>query len=283
MTTMTRNEAAVTEDVGNLVFLEHVNVTVPDQSTAIWFYVVGLGLTRDPYMIVGPTAMWINVGDHQIHTPLKPAQVLRGHVGLVVRDLTVLKWSLTSVQKHLAGTKLAFVDKGDHVDVTCPWGNLYRCYGPGSFGSMTLGIPYIELNVPVGTAAGVRRFYESVFLTPARLEEVGGTAAVVDIGTNQQLVFRESEVVPEYDGHHIAVYVANFSQPYAFLEERGLITEQLTNHQCRFTQIVDPDTGEPLFELEHELRSTRHPLYRRALVNRDPSVPQPGMAPPPAR
>jgi catechol-2,3-dioxygenase len=36
------------EDLGNIVELGHVNVTVPDQSKAIAFYLMGLGLTRDP-------------------------------------------------------------------------------------------------------------------------------------------------------------------------------------------------------------------------------------------
>ena len=37
------------EDVGNIISLEHVNLQVPDQATATLFYIVGLGLTRDPY------------------------------------------------------------------------------------------------------------------------------------------------------------------------------------------------------------------------------------------
>ena len=41
------------DDLGNVVALEHVNVTIPDQATAVTFYVLGLGLTRDPYMNVG--------------------------------------------------------------------------------------------------------------------------------------------------------------------------------------------------------------------------------------
>jgi hypothetical protein len=43
-----------TQDVGNIVALEHVNVTIPDQQLATLFYVVGLGLTRDPYLMPGP-------------------------------------------------------------------------------------------------------------------------------------------------------------------------------------------------------------------------------------
>jgi len=41
------------QDVGNIVALEHVNVRVPDQQLATLFYVVGLGLTRDPYLMPG--------------------------------------------------------------------------------------------------------------------------------------------------------------------------------------------------------------------------------------
>ena len=36
------------EDLGNIVELGHVNVTVPDQTKATAFYLMGLGLTRDP-------------------------------------------------------------------------------------------------------------------------------------------------------------------------------------------------------------------------------------------
>ena len=43
------------EDVGNIVLLEHVNLQIPDQPTAILFYVVGLGFTRDPYLSVSKT------------------------------------------------------------------------------------------------------------------------------------------------------------------------------------------------------------------------------------
>ncbi|MCH9036001.1 MAG: hypothetical protein IH860_01600, partial [Chloroflexi bacterium] len=85
-------------------------------------------------------------------------------------------------------------------------------------------------------------------------------------------IFRETaEALRPYDGHHIAVYVADFSGPYRFLKRSGLITEEFANHQFRFQDIVNPKTGEKLFQLEHEVRSMRHPMYRRNLVNRDPA------------
>ena len=73
-----------TEDLGNSIHLEHVNVTVPDQRLATLFYVAGLGLTRDPYLMVSDTNMWVNVGRSQFHLPSGNAQVLRGHTGIVI-------------------------------------------------------------------------------------------------------------------------------------------------------------------------------------------------------
>ena len=49
------------EDLGNVVALEHVNIRVPDQRLATLFYIKGLGLTRDPYLMTGVENMWVNV------------------------------------------------------------------------------------------------------------------------------------------------------------------------------------------------------------------------------
>ena len=35
--------------------------------------------------------------------------------------------------------------------------------------------------------------------------------------------------------------------------------------------IIDLDTSEVLFQIEHEVRSVTHPLYARPLVNRNPA------------
>src|SRR5258708_303364 len=107
MQTLTRNDTAGAEDVGNIVSLEHVNTQIPDQSLATLFYIVGLGFTRDPYMNVGLTNMWINIGDQQFHLPTGTPQVLRGHTGLVVPDVNGLKERLTTIQGQL-GTSTDF-------------------------------------------------------------------------------------------------------------------------------------------------------------------------------
>ncbi len=260
------------EDIGNIVLMEHVNLHVPDQLTATLFYVVGLGFTRDPYMLVSLENMWINVGEQQFHLPTRGAQVIPGHIGVVVPDLERLQERLKAVQDRLAGSRFAWSVDDAQVLVTCPWGNHFRFYNPGpGFGDIALGIPYVEFQVKAGAAKGIARFYEEVMRSPSQIESNNGVpVARVGIGRNQWLLFRETDgEIPPYDGHHIAVYVANFSGPYGFLKRHNLIMD-VRDHQFRFKDVVDPGTGEELFVIEHEVRSLRHPMYHRLLVNRDP-------------
>ena len=41
-------------DAGNIVFWDHINMRVPDQVAAIVFFIEGLGLSRDPYLLSEP-------------------------------------------------------------------------------------------------------------------------------------------------------------------------------------------------------------------------------------
>jgi hypothetical protein len=65
--------------------------------------------------------------------------------------------------------------------------------------------------------------------------------------------------------------VADFSGPHQFLLKHKLVTEESNPDQYRFKDIVDPENGKLLFELEHEVRSLRHPMYGRPFVNRNPA------------
>ncbi len=263
------------QDMGNVLGMEHLNVTVPNQEWAQTFYAAGLGFTRDPYMMVGPENMWINIGQQQFHLPTSTPQVFPGPIGLVVPDLEALKARLVRIRERLDGTKFSCAQDDDgSVTATCPWGNTFRIHAPGpQFGDMTLGIPYVEFPVKPGTAAGIGQFYKEIFGTSYALTQDMNCAQVkVKVGPQQCLIFRESpQDIPEYDGHHLAIYVANFSGPHAFLKQRGLITEESNNFQYRFQDIVHPETGRKLFTLEHEVRSMTHPMFGREFVNRNPS------------
>ncbi|HUH85704.1 MAG TPA: hypothetical protein VLX85_13930 [Stellaceae bacterium] len=262
------------EDLGNVVALEHVNVRVPDQRLATIFYVSGLGLTRDPYLMTGIDNMWINVGRSQFHMPTGNPQVLRGHVGLVLPDREALLRRLERVRPDLEGTRFGFAEHNDYVEATSPWGNRLRLYEPDPrFGRIELGMPYVEFEVPMGTAAGIARFHREMLEAPAETgEDERGRRARCTVGHQQYFIYRETDrPLPAYDGHHVQVYLADFSGPHKKLLAKDLVFEESDQWQYRFKDIVDLESGKLLYTVEHEVRSMTHPLFNRPLVNRNPA------------
>jgi hypothetical protein len=265
--------------VGNIVHLEHFNVVIDDQRLATLFYVTGIGGTRDPFLFTGLENMWVNFGRTQCHLPSRGSrpEVVRGTIGFVVPSLDELKKRLEHAGREMKRvvpekeTKFSFTSHPDFVEATCPWGNRVRCHAPSpEFGATELGIVYVDFDVPPGTAEGIARFYRDVLRSPARHEK---NRAVVSVGRNQKLYFTEtSRPLPEYDNHHIQVYIADFGSPYHWLKERGLITMETDENEWRFQWIVDPKDGRKLFQIEHEVRSMKHRLFNRPLVNRNHAI-----------
>jgi len=268
--------------VGNIVHLEHFNVLIPDQRLATLFYVTGLGGTRDPYLFTGLENMWVNFGRTQVHVPSRAvpprAEVLRGTAGFVVPSLDDLEKRLTHAGNEMkrvvpeTQTKFSWKRKGDVVEATCPWGNRVRCHEPApEFGNIELGLAYVDFDVPQGAAEGIARYYNEVMRAPARVDKK--TRAVVSVGRSQRLLFTETaKPLPEYDNHHIQIYIADFGTPYHWLKERDLITMETDANEWRFQWIVDPKDGRKLFQIEHEVRSMKHRLFARPLVNRNHGI-----------
>lgn len=287
MTAATGEPAAFdrrSEDVGNLVEFGHVNIRVPDQQQALIFYIMGLGLTRDPYLVTGVDNAWINVGNCQFHLPVGPAQLLRGVIGLVMPDIDALEQRLAAVQHRLPGTRFTFRRTAiGQLDVRCPWGNRIRVHAPDAlrFGATVLGMPYVCIDVAPGTTGGIANFYREVLAAPVVLGQRDGVPHVrVPIGVGEALEFAETQApIAPYDGHHVQVTVADFSGVHRRLQGLGLITEESNQSQYRFQDIVDPADGRRLATLEHEVRSMRHPMYARRLVNRDPAISTQAFAP----
>jgi hypothetical protein len=265
------------EDLGNIVELGHVNVTVPDQSQATAFYLMGLGLTRDPYLMAGLENMWVNVGRGQFHLPTRDAQVVRGTTALVMPDREALLRRLEYAKKFLKGTKFSFRETEDAVETICPWGNHIRVHepDPARFGAMRVGMPYVEFDVPEKTSlAAIARFYKEILGGISGVAKDGrGEYAWASCSGECKVTYRHTKKkLPEYDGHHIQITLADFSGPHKKLLERGLITEESDQHQYRFLDIVDVDTNKPLFRIEHETRSMRHPMFNRMFINRNPEM-----------
>jgi hypothetical protein len=225
--------------------------------------------------MVADTNMWINVGRSQFHLPTGKPQVVRGHTGLVIQGRAAQLDRLTRVRPKLDGTKFGFSEHNDYVDATCPWGNRVRCYEPDAarFGRISLGMPYVEFDVPVGTAKRIADFFPAIMGTPTQVQNGDGTLTRVQMGKNQYMQFRETDAPqPAFDGHHVQMYIADFSGPYRKLRERNLISVEDNQYQWRFQDIVDLDNGEVLFSVEHEVRSATHPMFLRPLVNRNPAT-----------
>ena len=122
------------------------------------------------------------------------------------------------MKPKLADTKFDFAEHNDYVEATCPWGNTIRLHEPDAarFGRIKLGIPYVEFDVPVGTAKGIAKFYREMIDVPAEVVNGDGTTAKVTVGKNQNLLFRETDKpLPDYDEHHVQIYVVNFSGPHS--------------------------------------------------------------------
>lgn len=255
-----------------LVLLEHVNLTQPAQQLATLFYVVGLGFTRDPFLMVGLDNMWVNIGRTQMHLPTRAPQRLRGRIGLTVPWLRRLPARLEPLRASLAHTAFDVRTADDRLEIRCPWGNTFTVHAAPP-GETLPGIAYIEFDVPAGTAEGIARFYTELLGAPVELRATkeGTRFALVKLASGQSLRFVESHFpVPPYDGHHIQLYLNCGEDVHRRMHALGLVRRDQGPGDWRFTDLIDPSDGRRLYQLEHEMRDCAHPLYGRRLVNRNP-------------
>ncbi|PSC74066.1 phosphatidate cytidylyltransferase [Micractinium conductrix] len=108
------------QEVGNAVHLEHLNLEVPDLDLARVFYAEGLGLTADPDTLGwrrgGPFVTWYNIGRQQLHIIKGPVQTTGGPVVLKVPaagsgSLQAVAARLEALLPALAGTQFAFEER----------------------------------------------------------------------------------------------------------------------------------------------------------------------------
>ena len=190
-------------------------VEIPNQALASDFYLVGLRLDPRP----------VHVPRHQQHVgqyrqePVPPADRRRRWSSRPCRHRRRRSArSCSSVcgdaKKELADSKFEFKEHNDYVEATCPWGNKFRLYEPDEerFGKINLGMPYVEFTVPEGTADGIARFYREILGAPPMSRRTAkARPRMSSVGRNQELIFRETDrKLPEYDGHHLQVYVEEF-------------------------------------------------------------------------
>jgi len=135
--------------------LEHLNVQIPDQVMATSFYVSGLGPTRDPCLNTRVRKIWIDVGKSQFHLPTGEPWLFAQHHrpgDARPRRHCSIGWPGSKTSSTAASS--VSPSATDYVEVTCTWGNRFRLRSPeeSRFGAFNLGMPYVEFDVPSGTA-----------------------------------------------------------------------------------------------------------------------------------
>ena len=146
---------------------------------------------------------------------------------------------------------------------------------PSLTASTCLGIPYMRFNCPYGTARGLARFYDAIFCTKCEVKRAP-LECWVPVGYAQWLIYREvakGEEVP-YDGYHVAIYINDFVGAYRralalnlvwnnprFPQRYDTEAQAVEHAEFRVLRLVDPETSEPLCELEHEIRAACHPGF----------------------
>jgi len=280
------------------------------------FFIKALGWVSDPRGevmgsragISAKTLKWLNIGFQQIHVPIGEPEnstqtMPNGIIGLTFKDLQ-------SVRGRLAQYGVAYEDETDlalfsaaskfpssALTLSSPTGVHFRIHEadspyapdgaveagivqPGGV-STGLGMPYVEFFCAPESVAGIGRFYFQTLGVP--VEELDGACRVL-MQTGQFLFFRgTSETIPDYDGHHIAIYVGempndtqdSFAKMYRSCKHHNMvwnnprfphltydsIEDALGHGEFRVLDLKDPATGTVVYRLEHEIRSLNHPGF----------------------
>lgn len=270
-------------EVGGILHLEHVNFPVADYDLAAAFFMAGLGFTRDPYTRADETNMAVNVGLQQFHLPRKQEGTppLHGVIGLITPELDAVKARCDQLAAEgiFDGTPYRYTVSPDYHDIVSPFGVRLRLHPTGSLPfPRVLGLPYVEFDVPAGSAAGIGRFYQQVMQAPVVFSESGGRRAVqVTMGPYQWVRFVETASAGDFDNgpFHIAYFVSRYNAVFDMLQGRGIRTGGGSDQVFFFNDLFDPETGKPAFAFGNEVRSVYHTDFMRPLVNRWPMVDEP--------
>ena len=180
------------EDLGNIVGLEHVNLLVPDQGLATLFYISGLGLTRDPYLMTSVDNMWVNVGQQPVPpADRQGAEAARPHGAGDPRPRPAAE----AAGEHEEAARAAPSSPSRSTTTT----SRRPARGATSTSSTSRrsaspawcsACPMSSSTCRRSTAKGIADFYSKVLGT---MTSVKDDAAHVSVGYGQELVFRETD------------------------------------------------------------------------------------------
>lgn len=143
-----------------------------------------------------------------------------------------------------------------------------------------LGLGDIYIEVPTGAAAKIARFYKEIFHFDVQENSPGNWSVVGGPNGNcQALRFQDVADAKPWGGEHLAMYIGDYEGTFQRADQKGLVwqnprfikvdnvrtlEEARKSQQFRLKDIIDLDSGEKIFELEHEVRgyqSKLSPLY----------------------
>ena len=220
--------------------------------------------------MTGTNNMWVNIGRHQFHLPTaERGQRLRGTAGLVVPDLDRAARSA----REAAHAAVHRRSDGRASKSPRPWGNRIRAHAPDPrFGPVTLALAYLEFDVAPGARraiAGVlsrdlRRAGDADRRRPHRAR--AGRRTRADLSRDRRGRSSPTTATTFKSTSRIS------RRRTASCVERKLVTRRRRRAPVPLSRHRRPDDGQLAFTLEHEVRSLRHPLFGRHLVNRDPAI-----------
>jgi hypothetical protein len=190
-------------DIGGIAHLEHVNFTVADYDLASVFFIAGLGFTRDPFTRTDETNMAINVGQQQYHLPRRSVGTppMHGVIGIITPELDAVKRRFDDLAREgvFDGTPYSYTVNQDCHEIMSPFGVRMRLHPRGNLPfPRVLGLPYVEIPVPMGSSVGIGRFYERVMQASVAHED-SGRAVRVTMGPYQWTRFIETDGLSDYD------------------------------------------------------------------------------------
>ena len=235
-----------------------------------------------PVPLPGLENIWLNFGRTQVHMPSRAvppkAEVLARH-GRLRRaeprgpgEAPGARRQGDEAGRAATGEKFSYTVKKDCIEATCPWGNRVRCHAPApEFGQIELGLAYVDFDVRRDTAEGIARFYSEVMQRAgAGLPKKGAPrwqhrpqpAASTSPRPKSPLAGVRQ---PPHPGLHRRLRHARTtgsrsatSSPWRPTPTSGASSGSWTRR-----------TASKLFQIEHEVRSMKHRLFNRPLVNRN--------------
>lgn len=199
--------------------------------------------------------------------------------------------SLAKVSNHRPS------EKSTHkMDNLHDWGGSYASHRMAV--RQQPGIRYIELTCRKGTSSAIGRFYQQLLKCDGRIHsfenlscqsDTYGDGVALSLGPGVHLLFVEQENLEaeSYDawmqamrGIHICIYVEDFRGLYQRLSQENIIwsnprfehldscdtwEQAKRGRTLRFRYVLNLQTKEPIYELEHETRPLLHGQYMKPL------------------